>query len=175
MNTIKNLKFTFILFFIFSISSLSAQQLEFESVERKDGTAFFSIEKTTGQISYMLDYGENAGIWKNYGGIITKTPQEKKLSFYVIERREGTAFFCMDGMTGQVYFMLDYGSTAGDWKSYGGILPTAGNIYVSFQAATRIDGTAFFTMNGTTGQVYFMLDYGTNAGNWKSYGGTIPK
>ena len=154
MNCIKKLKLIFCLFLIFSISNLWAQHLEFESVERTEGTAFFAIDKTSGQISFMLDYGSEAGNWKNYGGIIERNPQGKNLTFYALKRTDGTAFFCMDGTTGQVYFMLDY---------------------VCFQAATRTDGTAFFAMDGDTGQVYFMLDHGSNAGNWKSYGGTIPK
>lgn len=174
MNSIKNLKIVFYLFFIFSISSLSAQNLGFESVERADGTAFFSIDKTTGQISYMLDYGSTAGVWKNYGGKITRSSQEKNLSFYAIDRTEGAAFFSMDGATGQVYFMLDYGTEAGVWKNYGGVVPATG-AHLSFQASTRPKGTAFFAMNNSTGQVYFMLDFGSDAGNWKSYGGTIPK
>lgn len=41
MKTTKKLKLIFCLFFIFSISNVSAQQLEFESIERADGTAFF--------------------------------------------------------------------------------------------------------------------------------------
>ena len=175
MNCIKKLKLIFCLFLIFSISNLWAQHLEFESVERTEGTAFFAIDKTSGQISFMLDYGSEAGNWKNYGGIIERNPQGKNLTFYALKRTDGTAFFCMDGTTGQVYFMLDYGSDAGNWKSYGGTLPSSCKGYVCFHASTRTDGTAFFAMDGDTGQVYFMLDHGSNAGNWKSYGGTIPK
>ncbi|PHR50082.1 MAG: hypothetical protein COA32_02810 [Fluviicola sp.] len=175
MKTTKKLKLILCLFFIFSISNLSAQQLEFESIERADGTAFFAIDKATGQISFMLDYGSNAGNWKNYGKTIDRNSQEKNLALYTIQRTDGTAFFAMDGATGQVYFMLDYGSNAGNWKSYGGVLPKSENSFVSFQASSRTDGTAFFAMDGNTGQIYFMLDYGSNAGNWKSYGGTVPE
>lgn len=175
MNTSKISKLIFFLFFVFSISSISAQILEFESVERTDGTAFFAIDKTSGQISYMLDYGSNAGIWKNYGGTISRDSKMQNLSFYVLERYDGSAFFAMDGSTGQVYYMLDYGSNAGTWKSYGGILPETANGNTRFQAASRTDGTAFFSMDASSGQVYYMLDYGSNAGIWKSYGGTIPQ
>ncbi|MBS9464104.1 hypothetical protein KIM67_16905 [Flagellimonas sp. 389] len=175
MNQIKKLKLILCLFFIFSVSNLSAQRLEFESVERRDGTAFFAIDKTTGQISFMLDHGSQAGNWKNYGGTIKRNPSAKNLTFYTLKRSEGTAFFGMDGSTGQVYYMLDYGSNAGNWESYGGTLPSSGKGHVRFQAATRDEGSAFYAMDGDTGQVYFMLDYGSNAGNWKSYGGTIPK
>lgn len=154
------------------VSSVSAQNLEFESVERRDGTAFFAIDKSSGQISYMLDYGSEAGVWRNYGNAIRESGEDN-LMFYTLERNEGTAFFALESITGQVFFMMDYGSDAGNWKKYGNTLPAEG--YYEFQAATRPDGTVFFAMDGETGQVYFMVDYGSNAGNWEKYGGVLPE
>lgn len=68
----KILKLLFSLFFIFSVTIVSAQRLEFESVERENGTAFFAIDKATGQVSFMLDYGSESGIWKSFGGTVPK-------------------------------------------------------------------------------------------------------
>ena len=160
------------LFFLIS-SVAAAQNLAAKSLERTDGTAFFTLDKRTGQLYYMLDYGSNAGNWKSYGGLIRETGSNT-LEFQAIERVDGSAFFAMDATTGQVYFMLDYGSNAGNWKSYGGTVPKVSNSKLTFQATSRTDGTAFFAIDSDNGQTYYMLDYGSNAGNWKSYGGIVP-
>ena len=119
----KKMKFAFFFFIVCATSNLSAQSLAFETIEREDGTAFFAVEKTTGQISYLLDYGSSAGVWKNYGGTIFRDSKKQDLDLNVIQRVDGTAFFCADGTTGQIYYMLDYGSDPGIWKSYGGLIP----------------------------------------------------
>jgi hypothetical protein len=175
MIEIKKLKLIFCLFFIFSISNLSAQQLEFETSSGTNGTAFYAIDKTTGQISVMLDYYSKAGKWENYGGIIERDSLENNLSFCALKTKNGMAFFSMDGTTGQVYMMLDYYSNAGKWESYGGTLPSSAKGYVGFQVDIRTKGFNYYAMDGDTGQVYLMLDYYSNAGKWESYGGTIPK
>jgi len=149
----------------------NAQKFAGQSVERTDGTAFFTVNRSNGQLAFMLDYGSNAGIWKNYGGTIRESGKNS-LSFHATERTDGSAFFAMDE-TGQMYFMLDYGSNAGVWKSYGGLVPGAGERHFEFEVEERTDGTAFFAIDTEDGQLYFLLDYGSNAGNWKAYGGTI--
>lgn len=159
----------------FNGTLVSAQtNLVFDSNEREDGTAFFSMDIHSGQVYYMLDYGSNSGNWKAYGGTITGA-SGANYSFVANERTDGTAFFAMNNATGQVYYMLDYGSASGTWKSYGGIVPNTGKTEYSFEANERADGTAFFCQDHATGQVYFMLDYGSNSGNWKAYGGTTGK
>ncbi|MDF1550796.1 MAG: hypothetical protein P1P88_23440 [Bacteroidales bacterium] len=170
-NSLNQLAFLFLFSILFT--NASAQKFEAESVERSNGTAFFAINSSTGQLAFMADHGKSSGIWKNYGGIIRESGASN-LEFRAIERSEGTAFFAMDGATGQVYFMLDYGSNSGKWKNYGGIITRQGDGKLEFEAAARKDGTAFFAIDGKTGQVYYMLDYGSNAGKWKSFGGVIP-
>lgn len=123
MNLLKNLKFAFFFFIVFTTSNVSAQSLAFETIEREDGTAFFAVDRISGQVSYLLDYGSNPGVWKNFGGTITRVSKKQDLEFNVIQRVDGTAFFCADGSTGQLYYMLDYGSNAGAWESYGGLIP----------------------------------------------------
>jgi hypothetical protein len=149
----------------------SQSNLQFASNERKDGTAFFSMNGNTGQVYFMLDHGENAGTWKAYGSEIPDLDGE--FLFVASERENGTAFFAMNYLSGQVYFMLDYGDNAGKWKNYGGTIPSKNKNGYSFDASERQDGTAFFSQDKVTGQTYFMLDYGDNAGNWKAYGKTI--
>jgi hypothetical protein len=150
-------------------SSLSAQSYAFESTEREDGTAFFALNKSTGQLSYMLDHYEDAGVWKNYGGLVPKVTANE-LAFYVHWREEGTAFFAMDNKTGQLYFMLDYADNAGEWAVYGNIIIRENKNKLSLQASSREKGCAFFAMDEYTGQVYYMLDHSDNAGVWTSYG-----
>lgn len=163
----------FCLLSTFILSNILAQKFEAESVERTGGTAFFAMDNSTGQVSYMLDHGKSSGIWKNYGEIIRESGSSN-LEFRALEREEGTAFFAMDDSTGQVYFMLDHGSNSGKWKKFGGIITRQGDGKLEFEASSRNEGTAFFAIDGKTGQVYFMLDYGSNSGKWKNFGGVIP-
>lgn len=167
---------TWVLFFLWvGLSpSLFAQSFAFESVEREEGTAFFALDESTGQVYYMLDHFSEAGVWKNYGGLIP-VYGKNNFAFYVHWREEGTAFFALNTNTGQLYFMLDYGEDAGNWRDYGGTITKSTNAQFSFQASSREFGTAFFAMDESTGQVYYMLDHGEAAGMWKSYGEIISK
>ena len=163
----------FLFFVSVAMTSLSyAQDLNFQSINREDGTAFFSMNSTSGQVYYMLDYGTGAGTWKSYGKTIVNE-KASKLTFSAIQRTDGTAFFALNTSNGQLYYMLDYGTNAGNWKSYGGTIAASG-IY-TFSSINRADGTAFFAMEGKTGQVYYMLDYGSDPGIWNSYGGMVSK
>ncbi|OFZ09662.1 MAG: hypothetical protein A3D92_13660 [Bacteroidetes bacterium RIFCSPHIGHO2_02_FULL_44_7] len=163
---------TMALVFTMVFSASYAQQLHFTSIQRTDGTAFFSLNDKSGQLSFMLDYGSSAGTWKNYGGTIRSTGGSTLL-LSTISREDGTAFFSLDNATGQLYYMLDYGSSAGTWKSYGATLAGRSGANYQFTAIQRTDGTAFFAQDAQTGQMYYLLDYGSDPGNWKSYGGVI--
>jgi hypothetical protein len=161
-----------ILFFaavIIILTPAFSQKFEFGSVPRTNGSAFFALNKSTGQLSFMLDHGQTAAKWKKYGAVI-RNAGEANLSFYVQSRTDGSAFFALDGTTGQFYFMLDFGSMAGKWKNYGTAVPKKGDGMLVLSGEGRNDGNAFFALDSNTGQMYFMLDYGSTAGTWKVYG-----
>lgn len=160
-----------VFFFLFLSLAGFAQDFQFVANERENGTAFFSLDAKTGQLSFMLDHGTDAGLWKKYGNPLGAL-QGGKFLFEAIERAQGTAFFVMESRSGQVYYMLDYGDTPGIWTKYGSQIGTDG---YSFKANGREDGTAFFAMNIVSGQVYFMLDYGSESGIWKAYGDKLKK
>ena len=172
----KKLKLTLILaatFLLMQPALLAQNHLQFSTVARQAGTAFFSLNSDNGQVYYMLDYGPNAGTWKAFGKTIENTAQ--LYAFAVTNRGEGTAFFAQNKNTGQIYYMLDYGDNAGNWTIYGNTVPAKANATLTFAAHDRIDGTAFFSQDRSTGQVYFMLDYGNTPGVWKAFGNTIEK
>lgn len=146
-----------------------AQNYQFASTEREDGTAFFSLDGRNGQLYWMIDYGDSRGVWKTYGPPIADLGEGRSFAFDANEREDGTVFFAMDSQNGQIYWMLDYGDSRGTWKPYG---TPIGNSKFSFQANEREDGTAFFAVDQKTGQLHFMLDYGDSRGNWKPYGNT---
>jgi hypothetical protein len=81
------------------------------------------VDRVSGQVSYLLDYGSNPGVWRNFRGVIPRVSKKQDLEFNVIQRVDSTAFFCVDFSKGQIYYMLDYGSNAGTWESYGGLIP----------------------------------------------------
>jgi hypothetical protein len=159
----------FISVFLLMQTHSFSQKFEFGCIARTNGSAFFAISKATGQLSFMLDHGQSAAKWKKYGGLI-RTTGEANFSFYVQSRTDGTAFFALDGATGQFFYMLDYGSNAGKWKEYGTPVPKKGDGKLILKGEARKEGNAFFAIDGQTGQLYFMLDYGSNAGKWKEYG-----
>lgn len=156
-----------------TLGAVQAQVLGFEAAERPErGTAFFTMDKRTGQVYYMLDHHDNAGKWKKYGPQIGDLPGGGFL-FRSNERENGTAFFAMESVSGQLYYMLDYGDTPGVWRKYGDPIGKAG---YTFDATEREGkGTAFFAVESTTGQLYYMLDHGPDAGVWSFYGEPLPK
>lgn len=160
-------------FFCFACTALSAQSLGFAASERGEkGTAFFTMDKRTGQVYYMLDHHSEAGKWKKYGPKIGDLAGAGFL-FESNERESGTAFFAMESLSGQVYFMLDYGDEPGIWRKYGEPIGKAG---YTFDATERPGkGTAFFAIENGTGQLYYMLDHGHEPGIWSIFGETIPK
>ncbi|HYG49508.1 MAG TPA: hypothetical protein VD905_01345 [Flavobacteriales bacterium] len=164
---------TVIVLFLIQAKVFAQSNLQFAANERENGTALFAMDGNTGQVYFMLDYGESAGMWKPYGSGIADL--NWGYLFAATERDSGTAFFAMHQSSGQVYYMLDYGDYAGAWKSYGGTLPVKSKTGFTFDVNERKDGTAFFSLDKTTGQAYYMLDYGEDAGIWKPFGGTITK
>lgn len=151
--------------------SVAQNNLEFVTLERDGGTAFFAMDNLSGQVYYMLDYGNSDGMWKEYGKKIIAAGST--LLFQASTIKGGTAFFAMNKTTGQLYFMLDIGNNAGNWKSYGNVIPSKVKSQYSFSSFQRKDGTAFFSQDIKTGQAYYMLDYGPNEGKWKPYGKLI--
>lgn len=166
-------KISLLLFCVVSFTASAQQKLKFETNERADGTVFYALNENTSQLYFMLDYGQNRGNWKAYGGTIDDA--NTIFDFEATERKDGSAFFSLDTKSGQLYFMLDYGSNKGNWKAYGNKIDEAGKSNFVLRVNERTDGTAFFVIESTTGQMYFMLDYGQNKGNWKQYGNTISK
>lgn len=171
----KTLKLFFVaVFFLVITAGTYAQDgvYAFSSTERTDGSAFFSFNKKYGQVYYMLDYGIDAGKWIRFGDMIAETG-DKVLEFTANERAEGTAFYALDSKTGQLYYMLDHGDDSGKWKIYGNSISQTSDKSFQFSATERSSGTAFFAIDSKSGKLYFLLDYGTNAGYWKNYGGEI--
>lgn len=166
-------KLFFLLFCISASTALAQQKLKFETNERTDGTVFYALDESSSQLYYMLDYGQNSGNWKAYGG--TVDVKNTSFDFEATERTDGSAFFSLDTKTGQLYYMLDYGQSSGKWKAYGSKVDESGKSNFTLRVNERKEGTAFFVIESTTGQMYYMLDYGQNSGNWKKYGNTISK
>lgn len=172
MKTYKLFLLTIIFLVVATLSYAQEIVYEFKATEREDGSAFFSLNKKYGQLYYMLDYGADAGKWIKFGNQVAEAG-DKILEFIANERAEGTAFYALDSKTGQLYYMLDHGDSVGKWKIYGNTISQAADKNFQFSATERSSGTAFFASDSKTGKLYFMLDYGTDAGYWKNYGGEI--
>lgn len=156
----------------FCVGAAFAQPLGFSASERENGSAFFSLDSRTGQLQYMLDYGEGNGVWRKYGSPIGALAGGFFL-FDSKERENGSAFFAMETFSGQLYYMLDYGDQPGVWNKYGGPIGKSG---YNFRTTERPDrGSAFFAVENGSGQLYYMLDYGDSAGIWQKFGGTLEK
>jgi hypothetical protein len=164
--------FFFLAFLSISFSS-KAQRLEFSANWRPAGTAFFSMNSSNGQLRYMLDYGDDRGKWKEYGNTL-ETTKEQYL-FAATTRSMGTAFFALNKTTGQMFYMLDYEVNAGKWLKYGGTISGKANAVYTFKVNDRGIGSAFFCQDVSSGQVYYMLDYGTDPGVWAPFGTGIGK
>lgn len=145
----------------------SVGDTQFEANFKGIGTAFYTIDGKTGQLSYMLDNGEDAGNWRKFGNPIRKTGTSK-LFFKAKERNLGASFYAIDGKKGQLVFMLDYGEGAGTWTAFGDPLL---NVTISeFEANISTDGMIFYIYDGVKKQMYFMQDFGEKAGKWIPYG-----
>lgn len=142
---------------------------EFDATQRPGGTAFYSLNGATGQLSYMLDFGERAGQWSNYGNQIRETAGNPLL-LAVEETAANAAFYAMDGGTGQVYYMLDSGAKAGQWVKFGGMIRQNALNLLQFEASFRNNATTFYAYDTFTHQTYYMNDVGERAGKWNKFG-----
>jgi len=142
---------------------------QFDATQRPGGTAFYSLNGTTGQLSYMLDFGEQAGKWSNYGNSIREVGGNPLL-LAVEETAQNAAFYSMDSGTGQVYYMLDTGDKAGQWVKFGGMIRQNALNMLQFEANFRNNATTFYAYDTFTHQTYFMNDTGDNAGKWNKFG-----
>jgi len=131
------------------------------------GTAFYTIDGKSGQLSYMINFGEDAGNWRKFGNPYRSTGATK-LHFKATERSIGTSFYILNGGTGQMSYMLDYGEGAGTWTGFGNPLKTV--TVTEFEVNATADGMVFYAYDGVAKQLYFMQDFGEKAGNWIPFG-----
>ncbi len=157
--------------------AFSQQSFHFKMVDAgESGNGYYSLNEKTGQVYFMWDAGSNAGKWKSYGSPIDSTGS-KSFEFQMTYRgSNGTGFFALDMKTGQVYYMWDFGSNAGKWRSYGSPIDATGKGDFRFSFTDRGDnGNGFFAIDSKSCQLYYMWDFGSNAGKWRSYGNIITK
>jgi hypothetical protein len=167
--------FLFLLCFLVSTAAFSQKgNFRYLTKSSGDGSTFYSLNGTNGQLYYMHDFGTEAGTWKKYGSLL-RDSGINNLGFAQVTFKNGTAFYAFEANTGQMHFMLDFGPTPGKWTKYGGIIRMAGDNTFQFSAEPNGDGTKFTAMDGNSGQVYYMFDMGASDGVWKPYGGMLPK
>jgi hypothetical protein len=136
------------------------------------GCTFYALEGTIGQLFYMNDYGDDAAIWKRYGNVL-RAAGRNNLQFAALGSENGTVFYALEGNSGQLHFMLDFGDMPGAWKAYGEPIRLFGDETLLFTAAKEEQGAKFTAIDANNGQVYYMFDYGERAGRWRTYGGII--
>lgn len=158
--------------FAFNPAASTAQFVKNTSFEvnfKGVGTAFYTIDNKTGQLSYMLDVGQQSGVWLSYGEPY-RANGVSDLHFKAIERGDstGTSFYILNSKTGQLNYMLDFGLEAGNWASYGEPLE---KVTISeFEAQVTPTGMVFYAYDGMKKQMHFMQDFGEQAGTWQAYG-----
>jgi len=148
----------------------SASSYVFAVNDRAGGSAFYSMNSQTGAMSYMLDFGEGAGEWINYGNIIDRPMSSNPLLLQVQESTEGPIIYALDGGTGQLYFMRDHGDNAGQWMTYGGKIREHALNMLQFDVVLRGNHSTFYAYDSFTHHTYFMNLSGTDAGRWAKYG-----
>lgn len=78
---------------------------------------FIALDKFNGQVYYLID-SQNA-VWIPFGYPI-RTENSPTFTFDIrIETTQGITYFALNEITGQLYFMPDYGLDSGIWKPYG--------------------------------------------------------
>ena len=145
-----------------------ASDFQFEVGQRPGGTAFYSMNAYSGELSYMVDFGEQAGQWFNYGNAIQTSGN--KLLMEAVETPEGVIFYAMDSGTGQLYYMTDHGEDPGVWYEFGGMIRQQGLNMLQFNLTESPSGRIFYAYDSFTHQTYFLNIYGDNAGKWGKYG-----
>lgn len=142
----------------------------FDVNQRPGGAAFYSMDSNTGALSYMLDFGDNAGKWANYGNTI-KDPGGAPLLFKAINSEQGVTIYSMDSQTGQLYYLADYGDDAGQWMVFGGKIRENALNMLQFRLVERENGNiTFYAYDNYTHKTYYLNLYGENAGKWAAFG-----
>lgn len=137
-------------------------------------TTFYALDGSTGQLRYMNDNGEFAGVWRLYGGPL-REKGSNNLQFAALKYHYGRAFYAVESTTGQLHFMLDFGDASGLWVPYGAPARLMGNESIQFSVEHVGNGAKFTAIDANTGQVFYMFDYGDEAGKWRTYGEIIKK
>lgn len=96
--------------------SNGTSKLHFNATERSTGTSFYILNDDTKEVSYMLDYGKDAGKWKKFGNSLKNASVTE---FEANVTNSGMVFYAYDGVAKQLYFMQDFGKTPGTWTPYG--------------------------------------------------------
>jgi outer membrane protein assembly factor BamB len=144
----------------------------FASMTNEYGSAFFALKSTTGQLYFMRDAGDTKGVWNAYGRVIRESGSDV-LTFALLPRENGNIFYALESKTGQLHWMADFGDNKGAWKSYGQPIRATGEGTLELTAEILDGGTKFTAMDGATGQIYFMFDFGATKGIWKQYGQSV--
>ncbi len=179
----KNLTLLLILGILTSISNVACSQpgsttattdLIFTSNLRPAGSAFYAMDSKSGQMYFMLDYGEVKGVWKSFGPTLRKGGGNPLL-FDAVERAEARSFYSLDSKTGQLHFYNDGAEPSKAWTKYGDQIKSNGVNLLQFTAIGRIGGNSFYAFDSLSGQMYFMNDFDEDAGKWKPYGNKLKK
>ncbi len=150
-------------------STVTPSNLVFSAQLRTDGSAFYAMNNKTGQMFFMLDYGETRGSWKPFGPVL-REGGGSALLFQVVERLDSRSFYALDSQTGQLYFSNDGAEPSVAWTKYGTTIRSNGVNALQFTATGRTNGNSFYAFDSQSGQMYFMNDFDEDAGTWKTYG-----
>jgi len=177
----KNFAFLLILGIVVSMSNIACTQsnssttptnLVFTSKLRPSGSAFYAMNNKSGQMYFMLDYGEVRGEWKAFGTAL-REGGGNPLLFDAVERAEARSFYSLDSQTGQLYFYNDGAEPSTAWTKYGNQIRSNGINLLQFNAIGRVNGNSFYAFDSQSGQMYYMNDFDEDAGTWKTYGNKL--
>jgi len=155
-----------------SVDTKPNQEFEYHSAVRADGTAFYAYEHAKGQVHYMLDYGDEKGVWRPFGPQMT-SHNNVNLGFDVVERPGAASYYLLHSETGQLYYMIEGTNASDSWQAYGNQISTNGRGLLEFDAQGRVEGNSFYALDTKSGQMYFMNDFGPEAGTWLTYGSEL--
>lgn len=144
----------------------------YATITKGAGSTFYALDGHTGQLYYMTDFGEPMGEWNHYGLPVRSTGRNN-LQFEAVSVDGGGAFYALEGSSGQLFFMHDFGEAPGVWKPYGLPILQSANDFLQFRVEQMREGCKFTAIDGNTGQLYYMYDFGDDAGSWKPFGGTL--
>ncbi len=150
-------------------SSASSGDLVFVTKLRPAGSSFYAMDSESGQMHFMLDFGEVRGQWKAFGPAL-RNGGGNPLLFDAVERAQARSFYALDSKTGQLYFFNDGAEISTEWTKYGSQLRSNGVNLLQFTAIGRVGGNSFYAFDSLSGQMYYMNDFDEDAGTWKPYG-----